>query len=408
MDRSNTAEETHTKWSGNVSSHGVAIVGAGMIGAAHAFGYRNNLPRFVDKLPGLRLATVCDANQPLAGTMARTYGFEGVASDWKSVLADESVGVVSVCLPNFLHAEVTAAAIKAGKHVICEKPLAVTAVDARALYSAAMSASTCSATVFNYRRYPAVTEVRNLIRSEEIGKPVHLLIQYQAEYAADPALSHSWRYERGRAGAGALLDVGTHAIDTARFLCGDVEEVAGAMTTISIRERKLPAGTTVGHNRVELSDASRAVDNDDVVSALLRFSLGCHGVFSASRVAIGLGNTLSFVLSGSRGTIRFTSERPGEYQISRFDGSGVSPFSTVPNRPASPYANALLPVPHDGVAVGYAEVFGFMINEFLTSIAERRPMENGSLLDGLRAAEILDAIQTSADEARPVKIPHSL
>ena len=389
-------------------SHGVAIIGAGMIGAAHAFGYRNNLPRFANKLPGLRLATVCDANQALADSMANTYGFEGVASDWKSVLADDGVGIVSVCLPNFLHAEVTAATMKAGKHVICEKPLAVTAADARMLYSVAESANTCSATVFNYRRYPAVTEVRNLIKSGEIGQPVHLLIQYQAEYAADPALPHSWRYERGRAGAGALLDVGTHAIDAARFLCGDVEEVAGAMTAISIKERKLPAETTVGHNRVELSDESRVVDNDDVVSALLRFSSGCQGIFSASRVAIGLGNTLSFVLSGSRGTIRFTSERPGEYQISRFDGLGLSAFSTVPNRPASPYANALLPVPHDGVAIGYAEVFGFMINEFLTSIAERRPMENGSLLDGLRAAEILDAIQTSADEARPVIFSHFL
>ena len=379
-----------------------------MIGAAHAFGYRNHLPRFANKLPGLRLATVCNANRSLAEAMASVYGFEGVASDWKSVLADDSVGIVSVCLPNFLHAEVTAAAIKAGKHVICEKPLTVTSADARALYSAARSANTCSATVFNYRRYPAVTEIRNLIKSGAIGEPVHLLIQYQSEYAADPALPHSWRYERGRAGAGALLDVGTHAIDAARFLCGDIEEVAGAMTAISIKERKLPAGTAVGHNRVELSDESRAVDNDDVVSTLLRFSSGCQGVFSASRVAIGMGNTLSFLLSGSRGTIRFTSERPGEYQISRFDGSGLSAFSTVPNRPASPYANALLPVPHDGVAVGYAEAFGFMINEFLTAIAERRPMENGSLLDGLRAAQILDAIQTSADEARPVKVAHSV
>jgi predicted dehydrogenase len=379
-----------------------------MIGAAHAFGYRNHLPRFANRLPGLRLATVCDANQTLAEAMASTYGFEGVASDWKSILADNSVGIVSVCLPNFLHTEVTAAAIKAGKHVICEKPLAVTSADARALCSAASSANTCSATVFNYRRYPPVAEIRNLIKSGAIGEPIHLLIQYQSEYAADPALPHSWRYERGRAGAGALLDVGTHAIDAARFLCGDIEEVAGAMTAISIKERKLPAGTAVGHNRVELSDESRAVDNDDVVSALLRFSSGCQGVFSASRVAIGMGNTLSFLLSGARGTIRFTSERPGEYQISRFDGSGLPAFSTVPNRPASPYASALLPVPHDGVAVGYAEAFGFMIDEFLTAIAERRPMENGSLLDGLRAAEILDAIQTSADEARPVKVAHSV
>lgn len=161
-----------------MSSHGVAIIGAGMIGAAHAFGYRNNIPRFTEKLPGLRLATVCDANATLAGTMASTYGFERVAKDWKAVLVDESIGIISVCLPNFLHADVTEAAIRTGKHVICEKPLAVKAADARALYKLSKNAPTCSATVFNYRRYPAVTEVRNLIRGGEIGDPVHLLIQY--------------------------------------------------------------------------------------------------------------------------------------------------------------------------------------------------------------------------------------
>jgi predicted dehydrogenase len=389
-------------------SNGVAVIGAGMIGAAHAFGYRNHIPRFAEQLPGLRLAAVCDAHRPLAKTMAGTYGFEDVVADWKSVIADESIGIVSVCLPNFMHTEVTEAAIKAGKHVICEKPLAVKAEDARALYQVAKDASTCSATVFNYRRYPAVTEIHNLIEAGEIGDLVHLLVQYQAEYAADPALPHSWRYERGRAGAGALLDVGTHAIDAARFLCGDIEEIAGAMTAISIKERKLPAGSTVGHNRVELSNESRPVDNDDVVSALLKFSSGCQGIFSASRVAIGMGNTLSFVISGTRGTVRYTSGRPGEYEISRFDGSGLSAFVTVPNRPASPYAGGLLPVPHDGVAIGYAEVFGFMINEFLTCIVQKKPMQNGSLLDGLRAAQVLDAIQASAEEARPIKISHNI
>ncbi len=226
-------------------------------------------------------------------------------------MQDESIGIVSICLPNFLHAEVTEAAIRAGKHVICEKPLAITATDARALYELAKMAKTCTATVFNYRRYPAVTEIRNLINSGEIGDTVHLLIQYQAEYAADPDLPHSWRYDRGRAGAGALLDVGTHAIDTARFLCGDIEGVAGAMTAVSIKERRLPAGNTVGHNRVALGSESRRVNNDDVVSALLRFASGCQGMFSASRVAVGMGNTLSFAVSGTRGTIRCTSERPG-------------------------------------------------------------------------------------------------
>jgi predicted dehydrogenase len=387
----------------HMSANGIAVVGAGMIGAAHAFGYRMHIPRFDAALPGLVLSTVCDANLDLAASLAATYGFARAADDWKRVLADPSIGIVSICLPNFLHADVMEAALDAGKHVICEKPLAVDAATARRLYDKARSTGTRAATVFNYRRIPAVAEIRDRIRKREIGDPVHVTIQYQSEYAADPDLPHSWRYERSRAGAGALLDVGTHAIDTARYLCGDVVEVCGAMSTISVKERYLPAGSLIGHNRAELSGEKRTVDNDDVVSALLKFENGCQGMFSASRVAVGMGNTLSFAISGSRGTVRYTSERPGQFEIAVSDGSGFSAFATIPNRPASPYAS-LLPVPHDGVAVGYAESFGFMINEFLAAIVEGREVASGSLLDGLRAAEILDAIHMAADEGHPVAV----
>jgi predicted dehydrogenase len=140
-----------------------------------------------------------------------------------------------------------------------------------------------------------------------------------------------------------------------------------------------------------------------VVSAILRFESGCQGMFSASRVAAGMGNTLLFTVSGTEGTIAFTSERPGEYRISRGGRSGPAHFATVPNRPASPYSS-LLPVPHDGMAVGYAEAFGFMIFEFLECIAEQKPMHNGSLLDGVRAAAVLEAIQTAADTGRAVRV----
>jgi len=384
--------------------NGIAIIGAGMIGAAHAFGYRNYLPRFRGRLAGLRLDTVCDANEMLARQMADTYGFERIITDWRAVLADPKIGIVSICLPNFLHAEVTAAALEAGKHVICEKPLALNAANALRLHEVAGRAVVTSATVFNYRRIPAVAVIRDLIRAGQIGDPLNMLVQYQSEYAADPDLPHSWRYERGLAGAGALLDLGTHAVDIARFLCGEIDEVVGAIASISVKERFLPAGTARGHDRVALSSEKRPVDNDDVTSALLRFHSGCQGLFLASRVAVGMGNTLSFSVTGTRGTLRYSSQSPARYEIARFDGSGRSPFAVVANNPSLPYAGPLLPVPHDGVAIGYAEVFGFMIYEFLAAIAAGKPMENGSILDGLRAAEVLDAIQQAADTNAPVKV----
>ncbi len=388
-------------------SNGIGIVGAGMIGAAHAFGYRNHLSKFASRLPGLNLTAVADPNATLARQLAQSFGFAGTVSDWREVVSDPEIGVISVALPNFLHVDAVEAALAAGKHVLCEKPLALSASQARRLYEQGKSSSVCAATVFNYRRIPAVTEIRNMISAGELGEIVNILVQFQCEYAADPQLPHSWRYERNRAGPGALLDIGTHAIDTARFLCGEVSEVAGAVSTISIKERFLAACSTVGHNRVELSSERRPVDNDDVMSALLRFDSGAQGLFSASRVAIGMGNTLSFEVFGTKATARFSTQSINQYQIARFDGSGQTPFATVFNRPSSPNVGSMLPVPFDGVAVGYAEVFGFMIHDFLNAIAEGRPISDGTLLDGLRAAEVLDAIQASADNGGPVTVERS-
>jgi len=384
----------------------IAVIGAGMIGAAHAFGYKVNIDRFSSRLGRLRLKTVCDGNGELAASMAASWGFETVAADWKDVLDDPEIGIVSICLPNFLHAEVTLAALAAGKHVICEKPLALDATTAGNIYAASKAASTVSATVFNYRRIPAVAAIQRLIGNGEIGDLVNALVQYESEYAADPELPHSWRYERDRAGPGALLDLGTHAADVARFLCGEVEEIAGAIATISVKQRFLPAGASIGHNHVELSTESRPVNNDDVMSALLRFRNGCQGTFLASRVAVGMGNSLTLAITGTKGAVRYNSRMPAHYEIARFDGSGQSPFAIVANSPALPFA-PLLPVPHDGVAIGYAEVFGFMIHEFLDAIAKGGPMTNGSILDGLRASEILDAIQQAADTNQPTKVKHA-
>ena len=390
-----------------MKKHGIGIAGAGMIGAAHAFGYRNHLANFTRTLDGLALSTVADPNEAAARHLADRFGFSRTVGDWHDIIADPAIGIVSVALPNFLHVEAVEAALANGKHVLCEKPLSLSAADARRLYERARGTGLRAATVFNYRRIPAVTEIRNMIAAGELGEIVNVLVQFQCEYAADPQLPHSWRYERHRAGPGALLDIGTHAVDTARYLCGDVREVAGAVSTISIKERYVAAGSTIGHNRVALSTKTRPVDNDDVMSALLRFDSGAQAMFSASRVAIGMGNTLSFEVFGTKATARFSTQSLNQYQIARFDGSGQTPFATVFNRPASPNVGSLLPVPFDGVSVGYAEVFGFMIHDFLSAIAEDREMESGTLLDGLRAAEILDAIQASADNRCAVAVERS-
>ena len=387
-----------------MSAGGIAVIGAGMIGAAHANAYRSYLPRFQDRIPGCSLHTICDSNSVLAQKLAGTYGFAHVAGDWRAVLDDPEIGIVSVCLPNFLHVEVTAEALRRGKHVLCEKPLALSADQARPLVDLAEAGASVSGTVFNYRRIPALAEIRDRLTSGELGRPVQIMVGFPCDYAADPDLPPSWRYEFDRAGPGALLDIGTHAVDMARFLCGEVAEVAGAVSTISIPQRFLPAGATTGHGHAQLSDQARTVDNDDVMSALLRFQNGCQGYMTASRVAIGMGNALTVRLFGTKGTALFDLLNPSAYQVAFFDGSGRSAFQTCFNRPASPGIGAFAPVPHDSVAIGYAEVFGYMIAEFLDCIADGRPMQNGSIRDGWQAARILDAIQKASVENAPVTL----
>ncbi|MDB6182249.1 Gfo/Idh/MocA family protein [Paracoccus fistulariae] len=383
-----------------MAQKGIAIIGAGMIGGAHANAYRQFAHRFGD----MPLAIVCDTNAEMAGDLAQKYGFKAVASDWKQVISDSDIHVVSVCLPNFLHTEVTQAALAAGKHVLCEKPLALSADQARPVRDAARTAACVSGTVFNYRRIPALADIRARIEAGDLGAPVQISVLFQCDYAADPMLPHSWRYEFDKAGPGALLDLGTHAVDMARFMFGDVAEVVGAVSTISVPQRHLPLGTTTGHGHVELSDETATVDNDDVMSGLVRFANGAQGFVSASRVAVGSGNRLAVEVHGTRGTARFTTEMPSFYELALFAPGQPSNFMRVPNRPSSPSIGDLAPVPHDLAAIGYAEVFGYLIHEFLGAIAEGKPLENGSIEDGYRAAQVLDAIQRASVVNEPVKV----
>ncbi|MGK3127746.1 Gfo/Idh/MocA family protein [Pantoea sp. C8B4] len=386
-----------------MKTYNIAIIGAGMIGAAHASGYRAHQARLAGPDHQFNLHTICDAREDAAQELSRVWGFAHTSSDWQAVLNNPDIDIVSVALPNFLHAEVAAAALRAGKHVLCEKPLALTAAQAKELTELAASSKGINGSVFNYRRIPAISMIKQLIEQGEIGTPTHLLVQYQTGYAADPLLPHSWRYTESRAGGGALHDIGAHAIDIARFLCGDILEIVGATEDTFIKHRYLPLTANAGHSHVTLSDQSAVVDTDDISSCVLRFNSGCQGLFSASRVTVGMGNTLSFTLTGSKGTVLFNSERPGEFQIARASKESGA-FVTRANNPAFPYLSDLIPVPHDGVAIGYAEGFGFMIAEFMQAVAENRPYSKGNFADGLAVALVLEAIQHAARERRPVSI----
>jgi predicted dehydrogenase len=383
------------------SEIGIAVIGGGMIGGAHAFAYmaQHTVLPFRDRR--VRLVKAVDSDADAAHALARRFGFEEAGVDWTEILTDSRIAAVSVALPNFLHYEVAKALLLAGKHVLCEKPLAMSPEDAWDLLRIAERAGRIAATSFNYRRIPAVAEARRQVAAQSFGTPIALDCYYHADYCADPTHPFSWRYEKRLAGAGALGDLGVHAIDLMRCLCGEVRSIRGASLATAIKRRRLAAMAVKGHAKPALLDEDRAVDTDDVAQALLEFDNGCVGSLSVSRIAVGSKNQLGFTLNGSTGSVWFDFDRPSELNTAHLGSEGVTRHIA----PAHfPYAAEGQIVAADGVPAGYVEFFTFMVREFLDAIHDGTAFDNGSFRDGYEAALVIAAIQRSAATGLAVNI----
>ena len=383
------------------SEIGVAVIGGGMIGGAHAFAYmaQHTILPILDRR--VRLVKAVDSDINAAETLAHRFGFEDAGTDWKEILTDARIGVVSIALPNFLHYEVAKALLQAGKHVLCEKPLAISPADAWDLVRVAERTGRVAATSFNYRRIPAVAEARRQVSANSFGTPIALNCYYHADYCSDPTHPFSWRYEKRLAGAGALGDLGVHAIDMMRCMCGNVRCIRGASLVTAINRRRLPAAVIKGHAKPALLDEDRVVDTDDVAQALLEFENGCIGNLSVSRIAVGSKNQLGFALNGLTGSVWFDFDRPSELNTAYLGREGVTRQMAPPH---FPYAAEGQIVVAAGVPTGYVEFFTFMVREFLDAIQEGKPFANGSFRDGYEAALVIMGIQRAAATGLAVNI----
>src|SRR4051795_1505311 len=281
-------------------SIGVAVIGAGMAGRAHAAGYRTAATLYGPGLPELRLVAVADANPELAESAARRFGYQRSETSWEAVAEATDVDVVSVVVANTLNREIVEGLLAAGKHVLCEKPLAPSVADAEAMVAAAAATDRLACVGFTFRRSPAIAAVRDLVRSGSLGRPLQLEGRYWCDYAADPDGPISWRY-KGGPGSGALADIGSHIVDLAEFLCGPVQSVRGAVLSTVVGERAVPRGAVVGHGKAELSDVREPVENEDVVSFTARLASGATATLTASRVSFGHANSLGFELFATDG-----------------------------------------------------------------------------------------------------------
>jgi predicted dehydrogenase len=368
-----------------------------MAGRAHAAGYRTAPTLYDEGLPEVRLVAVADVNPAFASDTARRFGFERADNSWEAVGEAPDVDVVSVVVANPLHRPIVEGLLAAGKHVLCEKPMAPTVEDAEAMVAAAKASGRETGIGFVFRRSPAIAGIRDQLASGAIGRPLHFNGHYWCDYGVDPRAPMSWRY-KGAPGSGALSDIGSHLIDLAEFVCGPIQSVRGAVLPTVITERALPLGAAVGHAAAELSDVTEPVENEDLVSFTASFASGAAGTLSASRVAYGLANSLGFELFTERGAATFDLARAGEFGFADPAPSGPTQGSRqVLVGPAHPYLTGGLPMDFPGVGYGQNDLFSFQARAFLEQVAglERLP-RMASFEEGLRNIRLLDAVVASA------------
>ena len=361
---------------------GVGVIGTGFMGKAHSIAYSASASVFGT---GLRpkLEIVCDLSPERASQRATDLGFSRYSDKWQDVVDDNAVELISICTPNDTHAEIAIAALKAGKHVWCEKPMSTSLADSTAMSIAAGKSSGKTIIGYNYTKNPAVTHARRLIEDGVIGRVAGFFCRYDVDNEAEEERPWSWRMSRKMSGTGANGDVLSHVISVAHFLTGSsISKVVGDIAIVH-EEREDP----------NQPNRSKKVDNDDMVAALVQFENGIHGHIGASRVTWGKKCGLTWEIHGTKGTICYDQERLNEIRLfTKSDNLATDGFKTIltgPNHP--PYESFL---PNGGHSLGYMDVKICELHEILLSIetgVDVWPYFNA----GLKIEKVMDAVDRS-------------
>ena len=381
----------------------VAMIGGGFMGKAHAAAYAA-MPMFFWPAPAIPVRkVVVDINEKLAEDARQRFGFEEASSNWREVIARPDIDIIDIVTPNDSHPEIAIAAAKAGKHIICEKPLARTAEESKQMLDAVNASGVIHMVAFNYRRTPAVALARRFIEQGRIGEILNFRGTYLQDWSADENGPLSWRFSKKIAGSGAVGDIGTHVVDMARYLVGEVAAV-NALTRTWIKTRPLQSGgfDKLGASQ-KVSDAPRGeVDVDDEMVTLLRFQSGAIGSIEATRNAWGRNNFLTFEIHGTRGSICFNYERRDELQVMFADDPDEARgFRTIYTGPAHPYGDGLWPIP--GLGIGYTETKIVECHDLCKAIVEgKQPSPNFD--DGWRVELIADAVLESGVSGNWVEV----
>ncbi len=374
----------------------VGMVGYAFMGAMHSHAWRT-APRFFDLPLQPELAVLAGRDGAAVKTAADRLGWQDTETDWRALVERDDVDLIDICTPGDTHAEIAIAALEAGKHVLCEKPLANSVEEAERMAAAAQAAAAKGVFAmcgFSYRRTPALTLARRLVEQGRIGTIRHIRAQYLQDWLADETAPMTWRLDRSKSGSGALGDIGAHSIDAAQYVSGlQITGVSGLLNTF-VHERPL-GGTLVGLGGQGSSDGGTGtVTVDDAAIFSARFESGAVGVFEATRFALGRKNSMRLEVNGSLGSLAFDFENMNALEF--YDGtqpSETAGFSTINvTEPVHPYTGNWWPAGH---GLGYEHGFTHQVVDLVQSIADGQT-PSPSFDEALGVQKVLHAIEESA------------
>ncbi len=381
----------------------VALIGYAFMGRAHSNAYRQTASFFSPKRPP-RMKVICGRTATEVERARRALGWDEGATDWREVVRRKDIDLVDVCTPGDSHAEIAIAAARAGKHVLCEKPLANSLKDAERMLAAVEKAGVAHMICHNYRRAPAVMLARQLISEGKLGEIRHYRGTYLQDWMSDPAAPFNWRLDRTKAGSGALGDIASHSIDLARFLVGEITEVSADLTTFVKKRPTGKLGTEELGKLLVARPGSQGrgtmveVTVDDAAMALVHFANGATGTIEATRMANGRKNFNRFEINGRLGSVAFNLERMNELEV-YFDSDPphLRGFRTIMvTEQSHPFIGHWWPPGH---VIGYEHTFVHTIYDLLEAIADNTlPSPNFS--DGVTNQRVLTAMERASKSRR--------
>jgi predicted dehydrogenase len=378
----------------------VAMIGYKFMGKAHSNAYRQ-VARMMDPAAEPVMKLLVGRTPDALEAAAAQFGWQQTTTDWRKAIHRKDIDIVDICTANDVHMEMAIAALKAGKHVLCEKPLAMDLKQATRMAQAAVDSGKKHLVNFNYRTCPAVALAKQFINEGRIGRIFHWRACYLQDWIIDPNFPLVWRLDKNVAGSGSHGDLNAHIIDLALWLVGDIAEVSTTMETF-VKERPI-LGATTGGLGAAAGEGRGPVTVDDAVLSLARFSNGAIGTFEATRFAAGRKNGWFFEINGDKGSVRFEFERMNElYYFNREDPADAQGFRTIlATESIHPYMQAWWPPGH---IIGYEHGFTHTIYNFLNAIQNDTPA-SPDFVEGAKVNAVLDAMSKSAVTRKWVDVP---